>query len=238
VRVGDFSLEVVPVDRGCVRETKEGHVLARPGQVYRLRLRNHGPLRAVVHIKLDGHAVTENGLVLLPMRTTELERPIRAGEHGRFVVVAEGNERVFGPDGGRDNEDLGLIDAEFKRELPRDARIDFDEVSEDRVRPLVGLPVPDAPRFPFLNPPLSRRPPSRTLFRTTEAPAPTVGIAAGTGLTGHSDQEFQPVFLGRLEDEPTVVRLRLVVASLEEIERKDEPLPSSIQTPARPAARP
>ena len=119
MRVGDFSVEVVPHREGRVRELDSGHVLSRPGQVYRLRLRNHGPLRAVVQIEIDGRSVTDSGLVLRPWSVTELERPLRDGEHGRFTVIAEGNERAFGPDGGRDNESLGVICAAFRRELPQ-----------------------------------------------------------------------------------------------------------------------
>src|SRR5262245_23740360 len=122
MRVGDFSVEVVPHGSGRVRELDAGHVLARPGQVYRLRLRNHGPLYCVTHVDLDGKRVTAGGLVLEPWSVTELERPIDAGEHGRFTVVAEGDESVFGPDGGRDNPSLGLIEASFRRELPNDDR--------------------------------------------------------------------------------------------------------------------
>ena len=54
MRVGDFSVEVVAVD-GRAWEVESGHVLARPGQVYKLRLRNHGPLRAVADISIDVH---------------------------------------------------------------------------------------------------------------------------------------------------------------------------------------
>ena len=53
MRNGDFSVGIVPHDNGRVRELESGHVLARPGQVYRIRLRNHGPLYAVLVPKLD-----------------------------------------------------------------------------------------------------------------------------------------------------------------------------------------
>jgi hypothetical protein len=65
MRVGDFSVDVVAANDGA-REIESGHVLARPGQVYTLRLRNHGPLRAVADISIDGHGVTGGGLVLNP----------------------------------------------------------------------------------------------------------------------------------------------------------------------------
>src|ERR1700716_3463534 len=100
MRVGDFAVEVVAHGRGRVRELDSGHVLARAGQVYRLRLRNFGPLHCVADVDVDGRGVRAGGLVLEPWGTTELERPVDAHEDGRFTVVAEGNEAVFGPDGG------------------------------------------------------------------------------------------------------------------------------------------
>jgi hypothetical protein len=61
--------------------------------------------------------------------------------------------------------------------------------------------------------------------------------AAGTGLTGSSNQEFVPVHVGQLEFEATVIRMRLVIAS-EEVLAAPRPLPKSDVVPARPAARP
>src|SRR5438105_4808819 len=140
MRNGDFAVEVVPRGKGIgVREIQSGHVLARPGQVYALRLRNFGPLRCVADVSVDGRTVTAGGLVIEPWCTEELERPITPDEDGRFTVVAEGDERVFGPDGGRDNPDLGLIEVRFRRELP---------AGPERARPLP----------PTLNETLSRGP--------------------------------------------------------------------------------
>ena len=65
MRIGDFAVEVVPRGRGVgVREVESGHVLARPGQVYALRIRNFGPLRCVADVKIDGRTVTSGGLVI------------------------------------------------------------------------------------------------------------------------------------------------------------------------------
>ena len=249
MRVGDFSVEVVPHREGRVRELDSGHVLARPGQVYRLRLRNHGPLNSVAKIEIDGKSVTDSGLVLRPWSVTELERPLRDGEHGRFTVIAEGNERVFGPDGGRDNESLGLIRATFRRELPRasslddalDAAISFDRPTR---RGFESEPPRRPSRFsPDWSPPMN----------VAGAGAPSVdrvpdhwrGVveenivsAAGTGLTGHSDQEFVPIHLGPLEDEATVITLRITVGSEAALD-EDSPRPlHSDRVPERPAARP
>ena len=157
MRVGDFSVEVISTGNGVTRETGSGHVLARPGQVYTLRLRNHGPLRAVAEVSIDGHSVTGRGLVIDPSSSVDLERPIHATERGRFTVIAEGDERVFGPDGGRDNPNLGLIEARFRRELPsRDWNVvGAPEIPRPSLTP-TSPPVPGSPpawpRRPFAPP--------------------------------------------------------------------------------------
>jgi len=61
--------------------------------------------------------------------------------------------------------------------------------------------------------------------------------AAGTGLTGRSDQDFVSVSVGALETEATVIRLRLVIGS-EETLATPRPLPKTNDVPARPAPRP
>jgi len=168
MRVGDFSVEVVTAEGGA-REIDSGHVLAKPGQVYKLRLRNHGPLRAVADISIDGHNVTGNGLVIDAWKTADLERPIHATERGRFTVIAEGNEQVFGPDGGRDNPYLGLIEAHFRRELPNHTSRDLPIRAidpRDHPRPIVvTMPTPsqspDTPPPPRFTPPLWNGPEAR-----------------------------------------------------------------------------
>lgn len=235
MRVGDFSVEVVPHGGGKVRELESGHVLARPGQVYRLRLRNSSPLNCVVDLDIDGKRVTAGGLVLEPWGTTELERPIDRDD-GRFTVVAEGSEAVFGPDGGRDNPDLGLIEGRFRRELPRH-------------EPRFDLPAVTSP-MPRLEPPSRPRPLSPARFNafqsltediapyTVEETQSSFERAAGTGLTGHSDQRFMPISLGPLEPEATVLRLRLVIGTDEALS-DDAPRPLvERRVPVRPAARP
>jgi len=156
MRIGDFAVEVVARGKGVgVREIGSGHVLARPGQVYALRLRNFGPLRCVAEVTVDGRTVTAGGLVIEPWCTEELERPITPDEDGRFTVVAEGDERVFAPDGGRDNPDLGLIEVRFGRELPggREAPRPLppsltDELSRRLNRPTPSHPSPLFPKVP------------------------------------------------------------------------------------------
>lgn len=157
MRVGDFSVEVIGAGGGTTHEVESGHVIARPGQVYVLRLRNHGPLRCVAEVSIDGHSVTGNGLVINAWSSVDLERPIHATERGRFTVIAEGDERVFGADGGRDNAALGLIEARFRRELPNAfSRAVRDEPSVPR--PIVTMPSPPGPYTPDPGQPPPRRP--------------------------------------------------------------------------------
>jgi len=278
MRVGDFSVEVIGAGGGTTHELDSGHVVARPGQVYVLRLRNHGPLRCVAEVSIDGNSVTGNGLVIDAWSTVDLERPIHATERGRFTVIAEGDERVFGPDGGRDNAALGLIEARFRRELPNVAH--REPLYEPGVpRPIVTLPSP-GPSSPEPGPTPPRRPmappdwtpltwqagaglsaalparPGRAGMKpftsllarmardvSVESPAipeqvsDAVEGAAGTGLTGSSDQEFVSVSVGALETEATVIRLRLVIGA-EEALATPRPLPKTDDAPARPAPRP
>src|SRR5687768_4309317 len=154
MRVGDCSLEIIAIDGGTVRELPTGHVLARPGQVYAIRLRNHGPLRGVAEVRVDGRRVSAGGLVLDPGVTIDLERPIHATERGRFTVIAEGDETVFGPDGGRDNAQLGVIEVRFRRELPRTAwrepppALPAVPFPRPEPRPIPGAPTPGHPPMP------------------------------------------------------------------------------------------
>jgi hypothetical protein len=261
MRVGDFAVDVVAHGSGRVKQLESGHVLARPGQVYRLRLRNFGPLYCVVDVDVDGRRVTAGGLVLEPWGTTELERPIDASEDGRFTVVAEGDESVFGADGGRENSALGLVEARFRRELPRNGqRVDASPTISlpDRPAPTPrDVPLPRPPsRFPIAPPewtPSFNRldapagpPMSASAYRTVSSPTPivthehtdSIERAAGTGLTGHSDQQFVPMSLGPLESEATVIRLRLVIGT-EAALMDDAPRPLvDNRVPLRPAPRP
>jgi hypothetical protein len=243
MRVGDFGVDVVPNGVGRLQETEAGHVLARPGQVYRLRLRNFGPLYCVVQVEIEGRAVTAGGLVLEPWGTTELERPLDPKEDGRFTVVAEGDETVFGPDGGRDNAALGLIEARFRRELPQNnRRVDMPPMISfpTTPSPMPGQDVPRPPsRFPV-------EPFTTSAYRTLQPPAPSmpsrsgdaIERAAGTGLSGHSDQRFVPIQLGPLEDEATVIQLRIVIGTEAALaEDAARPLVDRA-APPRPAPRP
>lgn len=262
MRVGDFSVEVIALN-GVTREIDSGHVLARSGQVYMLRLRNHGPLRAVAEISIDGNNVSRRGLVLNAWSTVDLERPIHDSERGRFTVIAEGNEQVFGPDGGRDNPQLGVIEARFRRVLPGEEHpiIAPSQPSRDP-QPLPGQPrytpltwhrisggirgsiqyEPDGTPSALLGSSSWTEPVAPAQF-PPEVPLGGTGSgsrierAAGTGLTGTSSQEFTPVYVGTLEAEATVIRIRLVIGS-EEALTAARPLPKSDEAPARPAARP
>jgi hypothetical protein len=213
-------------------------------------------------VEIDGKSVSAGGLVLRPYGVCTLERPVDDTEHGRFTVVAEGDERVFGPDGGRDNPDLGLLRASFRRELPRGEPVrpvvpsmPFS-ASPSRIQDLPML-HPASPPFPMPPGRQNRRAdsvtglaaPSAQSLQSPAAPArpdvrerqsdvgESIERAAGTGLTGHSDQEFTTVWVGSLEAEATTLQLRIVIGSEEAI-RAPRPLRATSDAPSRPVARP
>ena len=179
MRSGDFAVEVVPSGYARVRELDSGHVLARPGTVYRLRLRNFGPLYCVADISIDGRRVTDGGLVLRPWSTMDLERPVDDGEDGRFTVAAEGDETAFGPDGGRDNDALGLIDARFRRELPGGR-------THAEMPPSIAMPT-QSPMRPLAR---SRRALSRVDRCASRAAMP--GVVRTRDRAGHSSKPRAP----------------------------------------------
>ena len=205
-------------------------------------------------MSIDGHSVTRNGLVIRPWSSVDLERPIHETERGRFTVIAEGNEQVFGPDGGRDNANLGLIEARFRRELPQhDGR--RADVSPDYSR---GMPRPIVTRSVFTKEPSRRSvPPAISALMAPTQPVPAepsyddadtfgspafgdqIERAAGTGLTGSSGQEFVPTHVGPLETEATVIQLRIVIGTAD-VFSAPRPLPEDAAhtAPSRPAARP
>jgi hypothetical protein len=85
--------------------------------------------------------------------------------------------------------------------------------------------------------------PTQPVVAPAAPAAPYVGDAieraAGTGLTGSSEQEFVPTHIGPLESEATVIQLRLVIGT-EDALAAARPLPAgdADAAPARPAARP
>ncbi len=257
MRVGDVSVRLVPVGGGEMIEGEDGRVLARPRQVYAVHLANHSDRRAVAKVSVDGLPMTEGGLVLAPGAATTLERPVKDGEHGRFTVFPEGTEEVFGDDGGRGNPDLGLVEVEYRRELePPPVPVAIPQMpAAPRVREFDFPPAP-APRPAPGAPPAAPSPAPRVpqIWSSAGAPAPPVQAppapgaairesdvdsAAGTGLTGRSEQHFRTVPVGALEETATRVALRIVIGRPEAFGRP-RPLPGGAERPVppRPAPRP
>ncbi len=268
MRVGDFGVDVVAVRDGDVRESESGHVLARPGTVYGLRLRNFGPLFCVADVHIDGKVVTRGGLVLEPYSVVTLERPLDDLETGRFTVVAEGDERVFGPDGGRDNPDLGMIEVRFRRELPRDAHRadtvralpDFSGPPQPIISPLPATPNP-APRMPPApgrplappewtppgwqasgpaRPPISSIASARTDDMEVRSPSLPLELIERAAGTGLTGHSSQHFVPIALGPlERDATVIRLrIVIGSDEAFAAPRPLPSTHDAPARPAARP
>ncbi|HEX2187394.1 MAG TPA: hypothetical protein VHG51_00790, partial [Longimicrobiaceae bacterium] len=238
MRVGDVSVVLVAVGGGELIEGGDGRVLARPRQVYAIRLTNHADRRAVVRVSVDGRPVTGGGLLLAAGATETLERPVGEGEHGRFTVFPEGTEEVFGEDGGRDNPDLGLVEAEYRREResPREPVAIPRPETQPRVREFdlppapPPFPPPGTPPVPPSPPaPPTRTPPPGVPWIWSSAVASPAGeavvresdvdSAAGTGLTGRSEQVFRAAPVGPLEEHATRVRLRIVIGRPEAWER-------------------
>ncbi|MEW5928657.1 MAG: hypothetical protein AB1941_14410 [Gemmatimonadota bacterium] len=252
MRVGDVSVRLVPVGGGEMLEGEDGRVLARPRQVYAIRLENHSDRRAVAKVSLDGLPVTEGGLVLSPGEAMTLERPTTEGEHGRFTVFAEGTEEVFGDDGGRGNPDLGLVEVEYRCELapppppvyvPRAAPPSLPGREFDFPPAPLPSPPPASPARPSTVPQIWSS--AQAPAVPSSAPAPPAAIresdvdsAAGTGLTGRSEQSFRTVAVGPLEETATRVALRIVIGRPEAFGRA-RPLPGAERpVPPRPAPRP
>lgn len=264
MRVGDVSVRLVPVGAGEMIEGEDGRVLARPRQVYAVRLENHSDRRAVARVSLDGLPVTDGGLVLSPGEAMTLERPTTEGEHGRFTVFAEGREEVFGDDGGRGNPDLGLVEVEYRRELasppppvyvPRAAPPAMPGREFDFPPAPLPSPPPATPARPSTVPQIwssaqapamtSATPLAPTAMPSSAPPLPPAAIresdvdsAAGTGLTGRSEQSFRTVAVGPLEETATRVALRIVIGRPEAFGRA-RPLPGAERpVPPRPTPRP
>lgn len=226
---------------GQVRELKDGTILALPGQVFSLRIQNHSSRRAVAHVSLDGSRVTDGGLVLEAARdflgrdVILLERCVNDSDAGRFTAFAEGDTGVFGAAGGRDNPDLGLISVELRRAAhapPVIVPATYYLQHKPDHRYLDNGQRPGILRRSWVNDGVSFHH-STAAFAQQE---PTPVGAMGTGLTGHSDQTFVTVSDFPLEDSSTVVNLRLVEGTPEQI-AEARPLPKNVRgnpAPARP----
>jgi hypothetical protein len=235
MRLRDLTVRLIS-PQGRMAEQDDGRVFARPGMTYRIRLKNHDRNhRMLLGIDIDGRRVTEGGLVLNPSTTIELERPLY--DSGLFTVFAEGNEEVFGEDGGRGNPELGLIEVTARREVrawrPAPPSVQYDS--------FMSHMSPDRPPYPLEGDAVFCE--SADLdygsAEHNESVFPVRETAAGTGLTGQSSQRFVDVEVGALEDHATVIRLRLVIAPATGLDRP-RPLSGSAETaiPPRPIARP
>lgn len=260
MRSGHLEVQLVP-ETGHMAETPTGHVVALAGQVYKIKITNHGPRRSLVQVKLDGRLVTEQGLVLNAWQTIFLERPIHATERGRFTVFAEGQTEVFGEDGGRDNPDLGVIEVTHQLEQVPVATLEPYWVRPcwpyrrtyptfpspwDYYGPYNGGVLYDSQEIignnkgfagSVLRASQDQAQVSWTNTSTLNAPQNVAEAkAAGTGLTGRSDQNFTPTTIGALESAVTTILLRLILEASSDWSRP-RPLPGSSLSPARPPAR-
>lgn len=265
MRTGWLEVQLLGSDAE-MPESATGQVLAKEGQVYRISLRNHHASRpGLCTVTLDGEQITEGGLVLGASKAVILERPVKAGEHGCFTVVAEGNTDVFGEDGGRENPRLGLIEVGLRlvKEVQPWTTLPITIKGNDNWGgpipwhnpPTVPPPWNPSPYRPSpfwcgssdggqpgLFMPDSARPSycANAAVPSTEGKEmlPREWKAAGTGLSGRSDQVFVAATIGALEAHEDVVALRLVIGS---VLRPDTPRPlprgEKVRHPRRPEPR-
>jgi hypothetical protein len=106
VRIGNFSL-LIPEGR----EAGSGHVNLRHGEVYTLRLGNHGPVACDAEVEVDGKPV---GCFRVHARgSLLLERP--SHDRGRFTFFrADSAEGAAAEAGTVSREDKGLVRVRFR----------------------------------------------------------------------------------------------------------------------------
>lgn len=202
MRIGNFS---VLIPQG--REHGSGHVGMTHGQVYGIRLGNHGNLRCDAVVEIDGK---DCGTYRIdPHSDWTLERAHH--DRGRFTFFktdsVEASISV-----GILKEDRGLVQVTFK--------------PEKRWEP---------PKY--VAPPSAVRGGGGAAWNAPKGlcgAAGPIGAAEGiTGLTGHSNQNF--VEAHRIDYDPdgtVVITLRLVEDSFSQAIRKLEPVPRGNPTPS------
>ena len=193
------------------QEVPGGYVELRHGQQYTLRLKNANRLRCDAAVYVDGKHVGTwrlNGFDHI-----DLERP--AHDHGRFTFYKSGTTEA-NQAGLEKNDELGLV------------KVVFTPEAERIVRPLVSSVRSNW----TISPPYS----TTITMDAGEAPVAYAMAATsrydsgGTGLSGHSNQNFGSVApLDYDYSKQTTIHLRLVTPS-------DDPRPlTAFSSPVPPA---
>ena len=200
MRIGDFSLSIVAHDGSHCRETDDGHVLMRHGQVYKLALANHTDKRTNLRVTVDGLSVGD--FQLRPNHSATLERPADAAK--QFTFFAAGTEEAAkSGEAGVEHLVKGLVQVAFS---PEKVSVKRDILRSHGTH---GMGVNSSSRAQGFS--------SEEKTMANDGPPATMGysstsVGAGvTGMTGHSSQTFgvaQPIVED--EDQRVVISLRLV----------------------------
>lgn len=195
------------------REQADGYVHMRHGQTYTLRLMNHSAQRCDAHVEVDGKHIGTWRLNAWG-GTARLEHPVN--DQGRFTFYRL--DSVEGAQAGlQANDGLGLIKVTFTPE-----------------RRYIPPPV----QVPYAQP-MRTYEPAITYTHTSTVQSrdyqPKSRMAAGgTGLSGHSGQNYGVAGHMELDHaEAVTIHLRLVEASDE-----PRPLQAASSTPVPPAVWP
>lgn len=221
MRLGIFSV-LIPEGR----EHGNQYVGLRHGQVYSIRIGNHGNVSCDAEVVVDGKPMGDYRLV--PGQTWNLERPVH--DPGKYTFFSADSAEGQAAGAGEVSRDLkGLLTVTFKP-------------AKQVLRPMSALP----PTYPYrtdMQLCSARRgahdqsvggySSSEVLPRSLEEKT-CGGLAPGvTGLTGTSDQRFTEV--ANLDYDLTkavVISLRLVTEDVPAV-RKLEPV-SSLSNPVPP----
>jgi len=180
MRVGNYSVHILGG-----RERSSNHVEIDHGSQYSISISNHGYRRCDAEVWIDGDHV--DTFRLDPHRTTNVQGPTK-GDRGRFTAFAR--DSADGQAAGLDSvpsENLGLIQVVFKPE--KGGR----PVQSPFRRKLVDFNCPEYDGLyrkgldGNLRATFSSVAPRGSAVTMCSAPR---GEAAGTGLTGRTDQKW------------------------------------------------
>lgn len=169
------------VEISAGHEINGGYVEMVHGQKYKVVLTNYTNKRADAELNIDGKYI--GTFRLEPYGTIQLERPL--DDKGRFTFYKNGTKEYYSSELNNVSKDnLGLVSVTFKPEK-------------------VSFPIYTThyPNLPWYYPPL---------FGERELIKFTCFTSGGTGLSGHSHQEFTNVNKLEYDEESVTINLRLV----------------------------
>jgi hypothetical protein len=195
-------------------ETPGGYIELRHSQTYQLQLRNDNPLRCDARVEVDGQHV--GTWRLNPFSTATLERP--AHDEGKFTFYKAGTQEAALAHLVTDDANLGLIQVTFTPEQKQESvSLSYTMTSGASWR---GIPDTYTANV-------------TSSIGETKSISASYRSAGGTGLSGHSNQnygnasEIQYDYSGQ-----TVIYLRLVCAENEgprPLTQRSNPVPPPVR---------